>query len=170
MTRFSIVSALAAGISLSALLIAAQPGRAEEAAAIVKQPGEITFSGLAGAPQTAVLYGDPTKAALYVSRTKFPAGFQAMPTRGAKLLKSRFIRPLVVPSRFAGELRCPVTGSISGLMVDHSSVPVYLPLVGSRRTQRLPSLSVSSYGGFWYSYRMPRLTVSLLLTRQSSWK
>lgn len=79
MTRFSIVSALAAGISLSALLIAAQPGRAEEAAAIVKQPGEITFSGLAGAPQTAVLYGDPTKAALYVSRTKFPAGFKAMP-------------------------------------------------------------------------------------------
>ena len=28
---------------------------------------------------TAILYGDPSKAGVYVTRTKFPAGFKLMP-------------------------------------------------------------------------------------------
>lgn len=56
---------------LPALASAEQP--------IVKTPDEIRFSGLAGAVQTAVLYGDPARPGLYVIRYKFPAGSRLPP-------------------------------------------------------------------------------------------
>jgi hypothetical protein len=47
---------------------------------ILKLPQEITFKGpLSGAPQTAILYGDPTKAGIYVTRVKFSAGWKDPP-------------------------------------------------------------------------------------------
>lgn len=51
-----------------------------DAAAIVKFPSDIAFSEASpGKPQTAVLYGDPTKPGLYVTRLKFPAGLKVVP-------------------------------------------------------------------------------------------
>ena len=47
---------------------------------VVKLPQDIEFKGpLTGAPQTAVLYGDPTKPGLFVTRIKFSAGWKDMP-------------------------------------------------------------------------------------------
>ena len=47
---------------------------------VVKLPNEIEFKGpLAGAPQIAVVYGDPTKAGVYVMRVKFAPGMKIMP-------------------------------------------------------------------------------------------
>lgn len=61
------------------LLLVAAPARAEEKV-IVKMPGEITFSeAIAGRPQIAVLYGDPSKPEFFVLRMKFPAGFKVEP-------------------------------------------------------------------------------------------
>jgi hypothetical protein len=40
-------------------------------------PVDIEFKGpLSGPPQTAVLYGDPTKPGVFVSRVKFPADWK----------------------------------------------------------------------------------------------
>ncbi len=61
------------------LVFFGMPARADEAA-IVKLPSEIIYSeATPGKPQTAVLYGDPTKPGLYVMRLKFPAGFKVAP-------------------------------------------------------------------------------------------
>jgi quercetin dioxygenase-like cupin family protein len=47
---------------------------------IVKLPNQIEFKApLTPGPHTAVLYGDPTKAGVYVTRVKFPAGLKIMP-------------------------------------------------------------------------------------------
>jgi len=47
---------------------------------VVKLPQEIEFKGpLAGAPQTAILYGDPTKPGIFVTRVKFSAGWKDPP-------------------------------------------------------------------------------------------
>ena len=47
---------------------------------VVKLPQEIEFKGpLTGPPQTVVLYGDPTKPGLFVTRVKFSAGWKDMP-------------------------------------------------------------------------------------------
>ena len=47
---------------------------------VVKFPQEIEFKGpLTGPPQTVVLYGDPTKPGLFVTRVKFSAGWKDMP-------------------------------------------------------------------------------------------
>ena len=48
--------------------------------AIVKLPQDIVFKGpLAGAPQTVVLYGDPTKPGLFVTRVRFSPGWKDQP-------------------------------------------------------------------------------------------
>ncbi len=48
--------------------------------AVVKLPQEVEFKGpLGGAPQTAVIYGDPTKPGFFVVRVKFSAGWKDMP-------------------------------------------------------------------------------------------
>ena len=47
---------------------------------VLKLPQDIEFKGpLTGAPQTAILYGDPTKPGVFVSRVKFSAGWKDMP-------------------------------------------------------------------------------------------
>src|SRR5262245_30451581 len=47
---------------------------------VLKLPQDVEFKGpLSGAPQTAVLYGDPTKPGVFVTRVKFPAGWKDMP-------------------------------------------------------------------------------------------
>lgn len=44
-----------------------------------KLPNDIEFKGLTGAPQSAVLYGDPTKPGVFVTRVKFAPGMKNMP-------------------------------------------------------------------------------------------
>ena len=47
---------------------------------VLKLPNEMEFKGpLTGAPQTAVLYGDPTKPGLFVTRIKFGPGMKSLP-------------------------------------------------------------------------------------------
>ena len=48
---------------------------------VVKFPDKIEWKApaVSPGPSTAVLYGDPSKPGVYVSRTKFPAGFKLMP-------------------------------------------------------------------------------------------
>ena len=47
---------------------------------VIRLPNEIEFKGpLTGAPQTALLYGDPTKPGVFVSRVKFSAGWKDPP-------------------------------------------------------------------------------------------
>ena len=48
-------------------------------ASVVKLPQNIEFKGLPGAPQSAVLYGDPTKPGVFVQRIKFAAGMKGLP-------------------------------------------------------------------------------------------
>jgi quercetin dioxygenase-like cupin family protein len=49
--------------------------------AVVKLPDQIEWKAppMVGGASTAILYGDPAKAAVYVTRTKFPAGLKVMP-------------------------------------------------------------------------------------------
>jgi quercetin dioxygenase-like cupin family protein len=49
------------------------------AQSVVVLPGQMSFKGLPGAPQTAVLFGDPTKEGMFVQRTKFVQGMKVMP-------------------------------------------------------------------------------------------
>lgn len=46
---------------------------------ILKLPQDMEFKGPTGKPQTAVLYGDPAKPGVFVTRIKFPAGYKDMP-------------------------------------------------------------------------------------------
>ena len=48
---------------------------------VVKFPDKIEWKApaVSPGPSTAVLYGDPSKAGVFVSRVKFPAGFKIMP-------------------------------------------------------------------------------------------
>ena len=55
------------------------PAHAQDAG-VLKLPQEIEFKGpLSGPPQTVVLYGDPTKPGLFVSRVKFSPGWKDPP-------------------------------------------------------------------------------------------
>lgn len=62
----------AVGMSASAYAQSADPS-------VVKVPADIEYKGLTGAPQRAVLFGDPTKSELYVERLKIPAGMKSQP-------------------------------------------------------------------------------------------
>jgi len=66
-------SAAALGLLVFFLPIAAI---AEDYGQIIKLPEDIHFGGLAQTTQVAILYGDPSKAGLYVERIKFPAGLE----------------------------------------------------------------------------------------------
>ena len=46
---------------------------------VVRLPDDIVFKGLPGTPQHVTLFGDPTKAGLYVDRIKFAVGTKVMP-------------------------------------------------------------------------------------------
>jgi hypothetical protein len=63
---------LATGVSAVAL--------AQSTEQVVKLPNEIEYKAplRPGAPPAAVVYGDPNKQSLYVTRVKFPAGFKVM--------------------------------------------------------------------------------------------
>ena len=51
-----------------------------EGTSVLKLPQDIEFKGsAAGAPQTAILYGDPTKPGVFVTRVKFSAGWKDPP-------------------------------------------------------------------------------------------
>jgi quercetin dioxygenase-like cupin family protein len=63
----------AAGLSTSAYAQSA-------GTSVLKLPQDIEFKGpLSGPPQTVVLYGDPTKPGVFVSRVKFSAGWKDPP-------------------------------------------------------------------------------------------
>ena len=57
------------------------PAHAQSTGSIVKFPNELEFKAplSPGLPQTAVLYGDPTKAGVFVTRVKFAPGLKLMP-------------------------------------------------------------------------------------------
>jgi len=67
-------SAVAIVVTMGAAAAYAQVGE-------IKAPDEIQFGAplRPGGPATAILYGDPNKAGLYVVRVKFTPGFKNMP-------------------------------------------------------------------------------------------
>jgi hypothetical protein len=73
--RLNTSRASAAALGLLAFLspIAAT---AEDYGQIIKLPEDIHFGGLAQTAQVVILYGDPSKAGLYVERIRFPAGLE----------------------------------------------------------------------------------------------
>ena len=71
-----------AGIAIvvSALLAATAAYSQSADTKVLKLPQDIEFKGpLGGAPQTAILYGDPTKPGVFVTRVKFSPGWKDMP-------------------------------------------------------------------------------------------
>ncbi len=52
---------------------------AQDASTIVLLPQEIHYKTMGSGAETAVLYGDPTKAGLYVMRLRLPAGAKVLP-------------------------------------------------------------------------------------------
>src|SRR5437764_4545668 len=91
-------SALLTGCCIAAGLAYAQtPG------SVLKLPSEIEFkSPLGTGSQTAVLYGDPTKSGVYVTRVKIPAGEKncriGIPTNCVRLPCSQ-AHSILVPGR-----------------------------------------------------------------------
>ena len=68
------------GCFLVAICAMVIPAWADAQDAIIRLPAEITYKApLVGAPEVAVLYGDPTKPGVYVTRVKVPAGVKLMP-------------------------------------------------------------------------------------------
>jgi len=62
--------------------LAVSPAYAQSSnASVLKLPDEIQFKPAAvpGAPQTAILYGDPSKPGVFVTRVKFSAGWKDPP-------------------------------------------------------------------------------------------
>lgn len=52
---------------------------AQDASTIVLLPQQIHYKTMGSGAETAVLYGDPTKAGLYVMRLRLPAGAKVLP-------------------------------------------------------------------------------------------
>lgn len=73
------ITSLPIAVTLCGLLVAV-PACAQSEAGIVKLPQDIQFKGpLSGPPQTVVVYGDPTKPGVFVSRVRFSPGWKDMP-------------------------------------------------------------------------------------------
>ena len=67
-----IVLALVIGIPAGAYAQSTEP--------VVKFPNDLEFKApLSAGPQTAIVYGDPTKAGVFVTRAKFAPGLKVMP-------------------------------------------------------------------------------------------
>ena len=67
-----IVLALVIGIPAGAYAQSTEP--------VVKFPNDLEFKApLSAGPQVAILYGDPTKAGVFVTRSKFAPGLKVMP-------------------------------------------------------------------------------------------
>jgi quercetin dioxygenase-like cupin family protein len=71
--RFDVPLALIACFGLALTGAHAQEG------AIVKLPQDVVFKGVHGPPEVVVIYGDPTKPGLYVSRVRFSPGWKDAP-------------------------------------------------------------------------------------------
>jgi quercetin dioxygenase-like cupin family protein len=71
--RMPLALALAVGIAATAY--------AQQTQQVLKLPDQIEWKAppMVGGASTAILYGDPTKPGVYVTRTKFPAGLKVMP-------------------------------------------------------------------------------------------
>ena len=64
----------------AALLLASVAYAQDSNSGILKLPQDIEFKGpLSGPPQTVVVFGDPTKPGVFVSRVKFSAGWKDPP-------------------------------------------------------------------------------------------
>ena len=66
-----------AGVAL--IFCAAPPASAQDGGTVVKLPQDIVFKGGDGPPQTVIIYGDPTKPGLYVTRIRFSPGWKDQP-------------------------------------------------------------------------------------------
>ena len=65
---------------LIAFGMAVVPAYSHAQDATIRLPQDITYkAALAGTPEVAVLFGDPTKPGVYVVRVKVPAGMKLMP-------------------------------------------------------------------------------------------
>jgi quercetin dioxygenase-like cupin family protein len=70
--------AFAAGLALAGPTSSA--AAEEPSASVLRLPQDMEFKGpLSGAPQTAILYGDPTKPGLFVTRVKFSPRWKDLP-------------------------------------------------------------------------------------------
>jgi quercetin dioxygenase-like cupin family protein len=69
------------GVVILCASLVTTPAYAEASdTSVLKLPQDIEFKGpLTGPPQTVVLYGDPTKPGVFVSRVKFSAGWKDPP-------------------------------------------------------------------------------------------
>ena len=74
MTRVGLVVALLSGAAMAAYAQGA-------GGSVIKLPDQIEWKApaISPGPSTAVLFGDPSKPGVFVSRSKFPAGFKVMP-------------------------------------------------------------------------------------------
>ena len=67
-------------LALCAVMAPTVASSQDSPGSVVKLPEEIVFKGpLSGPPQTVILYGDPTKPGVFVTRVKFSAGWKDMP-------------------------------------------------------------------------------------------
>lgn len=68
------------GILISAFVaLGGVPQSLAEDSTILKFPQDVKYTNSGKGVETAILYGDPTKAGLYVVRLKLPAGSKVMP-------------------------------------------------------------------------------------------
>lgn len=75
-------SAIRASLIVCATLMVLGGGKvvAQDAGgAVVKLPQDMVFKGGEGPPQTIVIYGDPSKPGLFVTRVRFAPGWKDMP-------------------------------------------------------------------------------------------
>lgn len=78
MLRFSRTLLLSAAMTLILCTIGTQAFAQDDA--IIRLPSDIVFKGpLDGPPQTVVLYGNPSKPGLFVSRVRFSSGWKDAP-------------------------------------------------------------------------------------------
>ena len=66
-------------ITICALALAGDSAAQTFGPSVVRLPEGIVYKGLPGTPQHVTLFGDPTKAGLYVDRIKFTGGTKVMP-------------------------------------------------------------------------------------------
>jgi quercetin dioxygenase-like cupin family protein len=66
-------------MALLLLAIGTRTSAQETGDAIVRLPTDIVFKGGSGPPQTVVIYGDPTKPGLFVTRIRFSPGWKDPP-------------------------------------------------------------------------------------------
>jgi len=75
---FAATLAFTAGMSM--FVSVTPPASAQDAAGtVIKLPQDIVFKNQDGPPQTVVIYGDPKKAGLFVTRVRFSPGWKDMP-------------------------------------------------------------------------------------------